>query len=151
MWSISHVNNVLLETREFSCFCDKCVDDIVEGDCDSKLHVSPWTLLTLRPCLSFDAHCDIETNGASWGNDGENNDLAMDLEVGDNFTIKAKASNVEGVEFYVVQCVEQMHIMQEDKGLYVYGFNVEKGDEVVIGLFYMWCGCKESTYEPLSE
>ncbi len=51
--SISHANNVLLETREFSCFCDKCVDDIAEGNCDSKLHVSPWTLLTLQPCNSL--------------------------------------------------------------------------------------------------
>jgi hypothetical protein len=140
-----------LETTKFSCFCDKCVDDIVEGECHSKLHVSPWTLFTLRPCISFDAHCDIETNGASWGNDGENNDPTMDLKVGDNFAVKAKASNVEGVEFYVVQCVEQMHIVQEDKGLDVYGFNVDKGDEVVIGLYYRWCGCKESTYELLNE
>jgi hypothetical protein len=60
---ISHANNVLLETKEFSCFCDKCVDDIAEGDCDSKLHVSPWILLTLQPCNSSNAHYDIEADG----------------------------------------------------------------------------------------
>jgi hypothetical protein len=33
----------------------------------------------------------------------------------------------------------------------VYGFSVDKGDEVVIGLYYKRCGCKESTYELLNE
>jgi hypothetical protein len=47
MQYVTHSNNVLLETKEFSYFYDKCVDDIPEGDCDSKLHVVPWTLLTL--------------------------------------------------------------------------------------------------------
>jgi len=102
MWFVGHANNVLLETKNFSCFYDKCVDDIVERDCDSKLHVSPWTLLTLQPYNSSNAYCDIETNGPVRGNDGKSNDLVMDLEVGDNFAIKAKVGNVEGVEFYVV-------------------------------------------------
>jgi hypothetical protein len=57
------------------------------------------------------AHYDIETNGVGWGNDGKSNDLAMDLEMRDNFAIKAKTNNVEGIEFYVLQCVEQMHIV----------------------------------------
>lgn len=64
--------------------------------------MSPWTLLTLQPYNSSNAYCNIETNGTIWGNDGKSNDLAMDLEVGDNFVVKAKASNVEGVELYVV-------------------------------------------------
>jgi hypothetical protein len=101
---ISHANNVLLVTKEFSCFCDKCVDDIVEGDCDSKLHVSLWTLLTLQPCNSSYVDYDIETYAVGWGNDGNNNDLVMDLEMQDNFAIKVEASNVEEIEFYVVQC-----------------------------------------------
>ncbi len=33
----------------------------------------------------------------------------------------------------------------------MYGFSVDKGDEVVIGLYYKQCGCKESTYELLNE
>lgn len=47
MWFVSHSNNVLLETKQFSCFCDKCVDDTPEGDCESQSHVVPWILLTL--------------------------------------------------------------------------------------------------------
>jgi hypothetical protein len=36
---------------------------------------------------------------------------------------------------------------QRDEGV----FSVDKGDEVVIGLYYKKCGCKESTYELLNE
>jgi len=47
--------------------------------------------------------------------------------------------------------MQQMHIVQKDKRPNVYGFSVDKGDEVVIGLYYRQCGCKESTYELLNE
>ncbi len=53
--SITHSNNVFMETRELSCFCDTCVDYILEGDCDSKSHVAPWTLLTLPPYSASNA------------------------------------------------------------------------------------------------
>ncbi len=43
--------------------------------------------------------------------------------MGDNFAVKAKASNVEGIEFYVMQFVEQIHIVQEGKGLDAYGLH----------------------------
>ncbi len=33
----------------------------------------------------------------------------------------------------------------------MYGFSVDKGDEVVISLYYKLCGCKDPTYELLSE
>jgi hypothetical protein len=58
---------------------------------------------------------------------------------------------MEGVDFYIVQCVEQLHVVQEDKGLDAYGFSVDKGDEVVIGFYYRKCRHKESSYELLSE
>ncbi len=76
MRSISHASYMLLETKELSCFCDKCIDDLAKGDCSSKSHVAPWTLVTLQPYSSFDAHCDIDTDGASWGNDGKSDVLA---------------------------------------------------------------------------
>jgi hypothetical protein len=76
MQSISHASNVLVESREFSCFCDKCIDDLPKRDCSSKSHVAPWTLVTLQPCSSPNAHCDIDIHGAGWGNDGKNNVLA---------------------------------------------------------------------------
>ncbi len=50
--------------------------------------------------------------------------------------MKAKLGNVEGVDFYIIQCVEQLHVVQKDKGPYAYGFSVDKGDEVVIGFYY---------------
>jgi len=46
--------------------------------------------------------CDIETNGIGWGNNGESNDLAHDLEIGDNFGVRVEPGNVEGMDFYVV-------------------------------------------------
>jgi hypothetical protein len=39
LWSIQE--NVILETKEFSCFYDKCVDDIPKGDWESQSPVVP--------------------------------------------------------------------------------------------------------------
>ncbi len=58
--------------------------------------------MTLQPCSFSNAHCDIDTHEAGWGNDGKNNVLAQDLEVGDNFVVKAEPGDVEGVDFYIV-------------------------------------------------
>jgi hypothetical protein len=49
--------------------------------------------------------CNV-IDGIGWGNDGESNDLAHDLEVGDSFVVRAELGNVEGMDFYIVQCVE---------------------------------------------
>ncbi len=50
-----------------------------------------------------------------------------------------------------MQCVEQLHVVLKDKGLDAYGFNVNKGDEVIIGLYYKRCGQKESSYKLFNE
>jgi hypothetical protein len=66
------------------------------------------------------------------------------LEVGDSFVVRAELGNVEGMDFYIVQCVEWLHVVLEDKDPNAYGFSVNKGDEVIIGLYYKRCGQKES-------
>jgi hypothetical protein len=64
------------------------------------------------------------------------------LEVGHNFVVRGEPSNMEGMDFYIVQCAKQLHVVQEDKGLDAYGFSVDKGDEVVTGFYYRRCGHK---------
>jgi hypothetical protein len=46
--SVSPFNNVLLEVRDFSCFCEHCVKRTV-GICPNKDYVEPWKLETLEP------------------------------------------------------------------------------------------------------
>ncbi len=56
--------------------------------------------------------------------------------------MRGEPSNMEGMDFYIVQCAKQLHVVQEDKGLDAYGFSVDKGDEVVTGFYYRRCGHK---------
>ncbi len=62
----------------------------------------------------------------------DNNEPVASLKVGDNFVVVVAPGNNEGVDFFILQCIKQMHIMQEDVGLDDWGNFVEKGDEIVI-------------------
>jgi hypothetical protein len=43
--------------------------------------------------------------------------LVAGLKVGDNFVIVAAPGNNEGVDFFILQCIKHMHIVQKDVGL----------------------------------
>jgi hypothetical protein len=47
--------------------------------------------------------------------------------------------------------VEQLHVVQNDKGPYAYGSSVDKGDEMVIGFYYKQCKRNKSSYELLTK
>ncbi len=58
------------------------------------------------------------------------------LRVGDNFVVVVAPHNYEGVDFFILHCVKELHIVDEDSGLNDFGNFVEKGGEIVIGQYY---------------
>jgi hypothetical protein len=57
--AINASNNVLLEVKEFSCFCCHYINDVL-GDCISKGYVEPWRQVTLEPCQATNFIFDVE-------------------------------------------------------------------------------------------
>lgn len=98
---VSHENVLLLDTREFACFCDTCIDDLRDVECHSSSYVASLNLVKMQTYSAMDGECDVETNLSAWGNDGDSYDLARELYVGDNFVVRAKAQNIDGVEVYI--------------------------------------------------
>jgi hypothetical protein len=146
--SISRWNNTLLECRDFSCFCDHCLDG-VPGVCPHKPHASPWKLITLEPIKSTDIvqESEEEEVDLEWTAELDDNFLASQLQVGDNFAVPVEPGNAEGADFYIVQCTKTMHIVQDVSRKDAWsGKLVEKGDEIVEGLYYRRQGRKENSY-----
>jgi hypothetical protein len=135
MWAASASNNVFLEVREFSCFCHRCIN-VVLGDCTSKGYVEPWKLVTLEPCVALNVFCAVEYDENDWGVGEYNNDLVVGLRVGNNFAIVIAPGNYEGVDFFILQCVKELHIVEEDSRPKDFGNSIEKGDEIIIGQYY---------------
>jgi hypothetical protein len=144
------LNNVLLEVKECFCFCCHCID-VASKDCVSKGYVEPWRLVTLEPCHLGYAFCDVECDETDWGIGVDNNEQATCLRVGDNFVIVVALGNNEGVDFFILQCIKEMHIVQENVGLDDWGNFVEKGDEIIIGHYYKQLGTRKSSYVLISD
>ena len=68
------------------------------------------------------------------------------LDVGDNFAVKADAANGEGASFYIVQCFKRLHVVDKDQGPDPYGFKVDQGDEVVLGVYYKQSGRSPTSF-----
>ncbi len=99
--AINASNNVLLEVKEFSCFCCHYINDVL-GDCISKGYVEPWRQVTLEPCQATNFIFDVEYDENYQGVRETNNDLAIGLKVGDNFAIMIALDNYEGVDFFIL-------------------------------------------------
>ena len=145
--SVSSTNNTLLEIREFSCFCIHCTDG-VPGKCPQRNHVDNWNLITLEPCNSFDAQCEQDEEGEV---QGSGDDLALGLEVGDNLCVRAESGNEEGVKFYALQCTKVLHSVASNMGPDAYNQTVERGSDIVCGLYYQRCGRAPTSYTLLRD
>jgi hypothetical protein len=78
--------------KNLFCFCKFCIDG-GNGPCENYTHVKPWDLVTLEPCSSIDARCDLDIDDMrEVFHDGES--LAACLEVGNYFAI-ATINDVE--------------------------------------------------------
>jgi hypothetical protein len=56
----------------------------------------------------------VEYDENDWGVGEKNNDLVAGLRVGNNFAIVTTPNNYEGVDFFILQCVKKLHIVEED-------------------------------------
>lgn len=63
----------------------------------------------------------------------ERNGFIANLEVGDNFAIRAKARNEGGANFYILKCLKPLHIVEFYVGLEDWQQYVEVGNEIMIG------------------
>jgi hypothetical protein len=69
------------------------VDDVV-GICPNQAHVNPWKTIRLVPCSSMDLLVETYDDETNWEVVVFNNDqLAFELQVGDNFVIPIKPRN----------------------------------------------------------
>jgi hypothetical protein len=99
----------------------------------NKSHVSPWKLLTLEPMKNTDVVQEAEEEvDSAWIAEPDDNFLASQLQVGDNFAVPAELGNAEGVDFYIVQCTRTMYTVEEVNLRDAWsGKAVDRGDEIV--------------------
>jgi len=80
-------------------------------------YVQPWKLITLELCDVTNVICDIEFDDSNWGMEGGSNNLAYDLEVGDNFAVRVEAGNAEKADFYILKCLKTLHPIEVNVAL----------------------------------
>jgi hypothetical protein len=144
--SVSHEKPTLVEARDFSCFCASCVSRNPLEECTNLGHVQPWRLHTLEPCAVTEPSNEDDDEDLAWeGEEGDNFEAAS-LSVGDNFAIIAEPGNLEGADFYILQCTKGMHVVQEEKRTDSWGGEYDRGDEVVEGLYFKCQGKNEKSF-----
>lgn len=150
--SVSHTNNVLLECRDFCCFCPACARH-GSGVCLNAAHASPWDLVTLHPLSSTDAVQESEDPDPSWIVETGDNILASECEVGDHFAIVADPANLDddGAEFYVLQCTKSMHVYHGSSIRDAWDTVIDDGDEILEGYYYRQRGRRKTSYVFLRE
>jgi hypothetical protein len=71
------------------------VDGVV-GICPNQAHVNPWKAIRLVPCFSTDLLVEAYDDETNWEVVVfNNNQLAFELQVGDNFVIPIKPRNAK--------------------------------------------------------
>ncbi len=95
IYSINHLNNVMLQAHDYTCSCMHCVNDVVRV-CPNHAHVNSWQLITLEPCSNTNLLVEVEDDDSNWeATNVDNNQLAFELQVGDNFLVRANFVNEE--------------------------------------------------------
>jgi hypothetical protein len=94
--SVGPANNVLLQVRNYSCFCSSCVQGGGEP-CPNHKYAEPWKLVALEPVATEEA-------------------IQKGLCVGDHFAIFADPNDpgAQGAEFFVLVCTKTMYVVEED-------------------------------------
>jgi hypothetical protein len=113
------LNKTLLHVCELSCFSKLCLDG-GNGPCDNETHAVTFDLVTLEPCLPIDFRCPIETIDA-WEVSNDGHSLATCLEVGDNFVVIAQDNIENNACFWVLMCVERLHMVTKDMHVDAFG------------------------------
>lgn len=147
--SVGPSNNVLLEVKDYSCFCVGCVSREEAGNlCPNRAYAGPWTLKTLEPLRPEDAVQEEEDPDVVWPSEPDSNDLALELNVGDHFAVYADPldPNAGGAKFFVLMCTKRMYVVEENGTTDSWGGVFEQDDEVVEGLYYHQQGTSQNSY-----
>jgi ABC-type metal ion transport system substrate-binding protein len=85
-----------------------CVDDVARV-CPNHAHLNSWQLITLEPRSNTNLLVEVEDNDSNWeATSVDNNQLAFELQVGDNFVVRANFVNEEKLLFWVFKCVKML-------------------------------------------
>ncbi|KAG0597044.1 hypothetical protein M758_UG307000 [Ceratodon purpureus] len=147
--SVGPSNNVLLEVKDYSCFCVGCVSREEAGNfCPNRCHAGPWSLKTLEPLRPEDAVQEEEDPDVVWPSEPDSNDLASELMVDDHFAVYADPldPNAGGAKFFMLMCTKRMHVVEENGTIDSWGGVFEWDDEVVEGLYYHQQGTSQNSY-----
>ncbi len=71
--------------------------------------------------------------------------MSFDVQIGDNFEVRAIEGNVEGVDFYVLQCQRPKFMVCEPFAC-VWGCEFEMGNYVVARTYYQKWGKGNQSY-----
>ena len=145
--SVGPLNNVLLEVKDYSCFCVGCVSREGAGNfCSNRAYAGPWNLKTLEPLRPEDAVQEEEDPDMEWPS--FSNDLASELNVGDHFAVYADPldPNAGGAKFFVLMCTKRMYVVEENGTTDSWGGIFERDDEVVEGKYYHQQGTSQNSY-----
>ena len=111
-----------------------------DGPCDNASHVPPFLLIKLEPCEGTTdcrrekARIEIEERRIHLRMT-THEARATTLEVGDHFGTLAN-EGVNGPEFWILQCIEMLHTVEEEMKEDIRGQKVYQGEQIVIVTYY---------------
>lgn len=147
--SIGPSNNVLLEVKDYSCFCASCIVRVnTRIPCPNRAYAGPWTLKTMEPLRGREVVQEVEDLDMVWLAEPDSNDLAFELNVGDHFAVYADPQhpNASGAKFFVLICTKRMYVVEEDGATDSWGGVFDRDEEVVEGLYYHQQGTNQNSY-----
>lgn len=142
------LDQISLEVRDLACFCKFCMDG-GDGPCDNAAYVDSFTMIHLEPCEATDtrrerARVQLQLP-RSHPRMSAREVQAATLEKGDHFAVLADDGE-DRPEFWILQCVEPLHgveeVMKEDS----WGQRVYQGEQIVIGTYYKQKGHSDDSY-----
>lgn len=90
----------------------------------------------MQPIRASDVVQEVDETDPNLSMELDNNFYAAELRVGDNFDVSVGLGNAEGVDFYILQCMKCMYLVEEETLTDVWKGVVERDDEVVKGFYY---------------
>ena len=143
----SRKDTTQLLLRSLSCFCSMCLDEAWDK-CINLSIVEPWKLQKLEPERQDDIEEDAHSNDIVYYN--QHQDLAILLEVGDNFAVLKSPQNEDLEDYYIVVCKQGKTLLKEvvRDG---WGNNFNVGESVVYGNYYAKLPQCKNTYALLKE
>ena len=101
--------------RELLCFCGPCLDENF-AQCESGAYVKAWTVFKIQPRnIGYAAALLAEEDDEdSWEYEYDGECMGDLVQPGDNFAVPAEEGNDEGVAFYILQCQQAKHVVEED-------------------------------------